>query len=374
MSQLNFRNLVEVLHEPERVENWSNAEWQDAILVFRFSRLLASMKYRLEEKDQFESLPDNVRFHLESAAVLAERQVQQVLFEVSELQSLFSATPEIRPVLLKGAAYIANGTRNSKGRICSDIDLLVERKFLNQSESLLMKSLWRHNDISDYDEKYYREFAHEIPPLIHLERATVLDLHHNIYMSISNRAPKIEVFLNHLQKSPAGLYTLTAPAAFIHSVIHLYLNEDIKFGLRDVYDQWKLCEEFSSEQFWQDCINISRDCGFLFELMLSIGVIKSFFNLRLPEFVETIYTSESKALRFKFWWVIYQHAFTPEHFLVNTKRATAARMLVVFRGHWAKMPLSILIKHTSVKVYDFVFGVLVGERDKQTSQTKGLQG
>jgi len=44
----------------------------------------------------------------------------------------------------------------------------------------LMLEGWVSGHRSAYDQRYYRKWMHEIPPMTHIRRQTVLDLHHNI--------------------------------------------------------------------------------------------------------------------------------------------------------------------------------------------------
>jgi hypothetical protein len=82
--------------------------------------------------------------------------------------------------VLKGAAYVAAGLPAAAGRLFNDIDLLVPREQLPQAESALMLAGWHASGLSEYDKRYYRRWMHEIPPLQHVQRDTVIDLHHAI--------------------------------------------------------------------------------------------------------------------------------------------------------------------------------------------------
>ena len=48
------------------------------------------------------------------------------------------------------------------------------------AEQLLLHAGWSHMKADEYDQHYYREWMHELPPLQHKERGTVVDLHHGI--------------------------------------------------------------------------------------------------------------------------------------------------------------------------------------------------
>ena len=97
-------------------------------------------------------------------------------------------------VFLKGAAYIAKNLSCSFGRTFSDIDVLVKKQDLPRIEQTLKFSDWLKTEIDDYDEKYYRTWMHEIPPLQHVHRGTILDVHHNILPSTNKNTPDANKF------------------------------------------------------------------------------------------------------------------------------------------------------------------------------------
>jgi hypothetical protein len=95
------------------------------------------------------------------------------------------ARPGARPaggpvLLLKGAAYAAAGLPPAAGRLFSDIDLMVPKAQIATAEALLTFDGWVGSHHSAYDQRYYRQWMHELPPMTHIRRRTVLDLHHNI--------------------------------------------------------------------------------------------------------------------------------------------------------------------------------------------------
>jgi len=91
---------------------------------------------------------------------------------------LAALDPEI--ILLKGAAYLEAGLPCSQGRTLSDLDLLVRREELPRIEKTLQEAGWESDTEEEYDQRYYREWMHEIPPLKHRFRGLEVDIHHNL--------------------------------------------------------------------------------------------------------------------------------------------------------------------------------------------------
>ena len=50
---------------------------------------------------------------------------------------------------------------------------------------MLLDGGWQYDEVNDYDQRYYRDWMHETPPLIHKNRSMEVDLHHNIVPPVS---------------------------------------------------------------------------------------------------------------------------------------------------------------------------------------------
>jgi hypothetical protein len=100
-------------------------------------------------------------------------------WEISRIQRAL-ASVDTPIIFLKGAAYLMSALANAKGRLSSDIDILVAKNMLPQVESALIEHGWEPIKLADYDQLYYRTWAHELPPLRHRDRNTVVDVHHTI--------------------------------------------------------------------------------------------------------------------------------------------------------------------------------------------------
>src|SRR5690606_2651387 len=118
----------------------------------------------------------------------------------------------------------------------------------------LMLRGWATTHHNAYDQRYYREWMHELPPMQHVTRQSVLDVHHAI-LPITAR----------LRSDPAKLLQAAQPVArdpvlkvlaptdmVLHSATHLFLNEEFSNGLRDLADLDVLLRHFSVDPgFWQ---------------------------------------------------------------------------------------------------------------------------
>src|SRR3546814_4498658 len=77
---------------------------------------------------------------------------------------------------------------SARGRLFSDIDFMVPRARIEEVEHRLLDAGWEPAVADEYDQLYYRRWTHQIPPLRHFRRNTVLDVHHTI-VPLTARAP-----------------------------------------------------------------------------------------------------------------------------------------------------------------------------------------
>ena len=155
-----------------------------------------------------------------------------------ELNRIERALKHLRfPILLlKGAAYVAAGLP-ARGRLVSDIDIMVPRQALDGAEAALEAAGWRPIKLDPYDQRYYRTWMHELPPLVHPERGTVVDLHHTILPPTSRLKPDPAKLWSAAQPLGTGpLHVLAPPDMVPHSAAHLFHDGDLRLSLRDLVD------------------------------------------------------------------------------------------------------------------------------------------
>ncbi|WJG08455.1 nucleotidyltransferase family protein [Aliiglaciecola sp. LCG003] len=358
---IDTRSLFSLLLEPKVGVDYSLSYWQEVIFILREAKVLASLYHSAQRHGCLNQYPEFAQKHLNSAQVYADRQALQINFEASELRLLFEEI-DVTAIFLKGAGYTLRDSSNSRGRICSDIDVLVNQQDLAKAEAHLKSRRWKSEPLSDYDEKYYRQWAHEIPPLIHLNRATVVDMHHNLYPPISGRSPDVSSFIASRQKTQNGCFVLDPASTVMHSIIHMFANEDSSSWMRDMLDILLLIEEFGDDAFWLKLLDLSKQTGFNFETLCCLRSIQYYSEILLPEiaqqFVANFPLSKRQA------WLLenaFIPAVAPEHDQVLGRRHKVAKNIVYLRGHWIKMPTSILFKHFVIKLFLSLRDQLVGK-------------
>jgi acetolactate synthase small subunit len=368
MNKLQHHVISTVLLEPKRALRLDLDTWQSVILVLREEKLLATLYHLSLEKAVFEQYPEFAQRHLYSASMYARRQSKQIFYEALLLQELLEKNG-ITPIFLKGANYTLRSSSNSQGRICSDIDVLVKVEELDSCESLLLSQNWKSEKLTQYDDRYYRQWAHEIPPLIHPFRGTVIDIHHNLYLPISGRSPKIELFINELEFTADNFAVLKIPQTVMHSIIHLFMNESFSSGMRDLFDIYRLIKEHGDEYFWNELIVLARQSNFLVELQYCLVALETIFSFDVPEYMSIALHENQLSWTQKIWAKhIFANAILPQHPLISLNRQHFASSIAYFRGHWVKMPKSVLAKHFVEKLYNQLLDQVLGKHQLDPKQ------
>ena len=215
--------LVRTLRSPAVVARFSMSEWDTLIRQARAAGLLARLAHHLRQHGLTAAIPAMALWHFDAAETLADKQRTAVRWELQQLRAAL-ADLDSPLIVLKGAAYVAANLPAAAGRLFNDIDILVPRERLPKAESSLMLAGWHASGLSEYDKRYYRRWMHEIPPLQHVQRATVIDVHHAILPDTARYHPdpaKLRSRAVAVEGLP-GVYVLAAEDRILHSATHLF--------------------------------------------------------------------------------------------------------------------------------------------------------
>ncbi|MFT7416427.1 MAG: hypothetical protein ACI9DS_001574, partial [Glaciecola sp.] len=207
---LNQHFIIHLFLRPDMLLALTEPECSKVIVVLRKQKVLAKLAFLIFDKKLDKQLDDKTIRHLKNALKIAEKQKEQVFLEANEIMYILKPVSEF-VVFLKGAAYSLNHSLAGQGRIYSDIDILVNKAQLTDCEQTLALHGWFGEKINDYDQRYYRKWAHEIPPLAHIHRGTIIDVHHNIIPIVSNDAPSALALKNYIKTNTDGIQTLSLP-------------------------------------------------------------------------------------------------------------------------------------------------------------------
>ena len=153
-------------------------------------------------------------------------------------------------ILLKGAGYLLAGLPPASGRIFADVDLLVPEDMVPKIEERLVDRGWFKTQIDPYDDRYYRVWMHEIPPLRHNERGTEIDIHHRLLPKTSRVKSNHDLlFEASLPLADHRLHVLAPVDMVLHALVHLFLegDPDEVLRFRDLLDVHDLLCHFGQE-------------------------------------------------------------------------------------------------------------------------------
>lgn len=341
--------LTKILTRPESAKQFKLGDWQEVLHDARHSSMVGKLYSVVWATGAFNSLiPDHVSRHLRSEYIYYLRQKQQVQWEIRQLKKVAIDT-NTNLVLLKGAAYFYIESRAGNGRTISDIDIIVRKDEIKYLEKALFVDGWMTEKIDDYDKQYYREWAHEIAPLRHYQRGTVLDLHHNIFPPLRKLVLNSESLLENAVFHEDRIGVLQLEDLILHSATHLFWEGEFDKGYRDLFDLYQLFNELEEKGMisFPSLVKRAEHLGLVGPLFLAQRYCQKVFDL--PSFFSPTINNHPKApkgLKLLILDLLFLNALQP-HTPANL-RSTRMRFsltLLYLRGHYIKMPLNILIPH-----------------------------
>lgn len=324
--------------------------WESLIRQARTADLLGTLAVRLEARGLFRDVPDAPRAHLVAALYRCRAQEAAVRREVEAVRLILQPL-RIPVVLLKGAAYVLADLPPARGRMFTDIDILVPRDSLPAVESALMLGGFATTHPHPYDQRYYRRWRHELPPMQHVKRMTVLDVHHTIVADISGvHVDTGALFRAALPLAAApGLHVLAPVDMVLHSATHLFRNEDLTHGYRDLVDLDALLRHFGDPRFWDALPARASQLGLGRPLYYTLHWTARMFGTAVP--APTRAAVAVNAPRPPAGWLmekLVERALRPDPRHAST---LWARRAMYVRGHWLKMPMPLLAWHLTVKAF-----------------------
>ncbi len=343
--------VAAALLEPASVQRFEATDWDLLVRQARAAELLARIAALLEQHGLLEGVPHGPREALASALALANAQHDEARREVAHVRAAL-ASLDVRIVLLKGAAYVFSGVPAARGRTLSDLDVLVPRDRLAEVESALLLAGWATTHPSKYDQHYYRTWMHELPPLQHVRRQTMLDVHHAILPATARLKPDSGKLLSAaVPVGSSGIHVLAPHDMVLHSLTHLFQNEELSHGLRDLSDVDLLLRHFGAASgFWEHLLERARELGLVRPLYYGLHQVHRI--LRTPVPLETLQATGQLGPRWPLRAVmdgLWSRALRPLH-PSTTEPLTGTTLLLLYaRAHWQRMPPALLARHLLIK-------------------------
>ena len=202
--------LLHAVCDPLTLARLDVASIDKVVHAARQHMLLARLAQDLAPLGVFDGLPEAARRQLANARIAAEANVIALRYEIDRVRRALGGLGS-RVVLLKGAAYLRADLPPARGRVSVDLDILLPAADLIRAEQALIAKGWQPRETDSYDQHYYRDWMHEIPPLIHRERDLELDVHHTIFPPVSGIRIDAAALLAAAVPLDDGLFVLTPP-------------------------------------------------------------------------------------------------------------------------------------------------------------------
>lgn len=345
---------LEPLWRRSRLPAFGGIGWESLLSQARRARLHARLAQHLSDVDGMVQVPPAARVHLKNAMKEAGRKRDEVFWETDRIAHALANVPT-PVVLLKGAAYVLAGLPPGRGRLFSDVDILVPREHLREVEDALFAAGWIAQKLDPYDERYYRDWMHELPPLEHVSRHTQLDVHHTITPPTSRFAIDAGQLLARARPLPGHprLAVLSPADMVLHGIVHLLQDGDFSGGLRDLLDFDDLLRHFSADpSFWPELLKRTSELGLEAVLYYALTEARRLFGTAVPPELEDQLTAlQPPALRRHAMLWLLGLALRPDHPDCDSAFTGLARSMLYVRSHWLRMPWHQILPHLARKAW-----------------------
>lgn len=332
-----------------------NAGWRRLIGQAQMAGLLPRLALRLQQLGAWDRLPPRARENLLSALALAERQQLSVAWELGQLSQALRASGQ--PVLLlKGAAYLAAGLPPAQGRTFADVDLLLPHAALPAAEAALQAAGWLPAERDAYNDRYYRTWMHELPPLVHLRRGTAVDVHHTVTPPTSAFNVDGALLIAAAVPVPGrdDFLMLQPVDMVLHSAVHLFGEGEFDRALRDLLDMLWLVQHFAGRDpgFWPALLTRAAELRLQVPLHHALAQLQRLFGLVPPESVHDAVRAMAPG-GLAGWAMprLLTRAIKPRHPSCAAPGDGLARWLLYVRSHALRMPLRLLVPHLVRKAW-----------------------
>lgn len=344
---------MQVLSRSRIGDSLSPTDWDCLLRDARRCALLPRLPHHLPATA---AVPPPVRRQLQSGEKVGRFFERQLRWEIECLSRDLQEFAE-PVVFLKGAAYLLTDLPIARGRHVNDIDILVDRQQLAKAEQVLRQHGWQPLPVSEYDDRYYRQWMHELPPLRHPQRKMALDLHHALLPPTGRVRPDTSQLLQAAQPISTSMLpdakVLCPEDMYLHAAAHMFQDGELSGSLRDLLDLDGLYRHFSA-----------ADGRFPHRLIQRANVLQ----LQRPLHYALRYTrrllltpvdEEAAAMLSPLgpsWgsaWVmdrLVHRALIPPNQDGTPVKQRFAQFILYLRSHWLRMPPLLLARHLTRKL------------------------
>jgi len=343
--------LIAAIRDPGRLLDLDAKAWEAVLSCARRNGVLAYLASRAEMRGVTADLPPFARDALSSARLSAARIGQLALWELDRVGRVLRPA-RLDVVALKGVAYLLRGLRHASTRRMSDIDVMVRSESLPGAERALRTAGWTFANTDPYDERYYRTWSHELPPMQFPGRMLALDVHHTICPPASRLRPDpVSMWAKAEPAGKEGVYLLCPEDSVLHAAVHLFFDSDFDSRFRELVDLHELVTAFAeSDGFWRRLLGRARELGLERPLYYALRALLDVLATPVPGEVLEETSSFGPPAPVAAWMrktlatvlaPVDPEPWPPPH--------AVKLWLLYVRSHWLRMPAHALIPHLARK-------------------------
>lgn len=344
--------IVQVLQNPRMMTELDVEGWNDLFFQARLLKLEGRLACDALDQEIWEKLPAKAQQILTNAKISVEAQQRKIMWEVNRIRRALMGF-EGKIILVKGGAYIAQNLPCARGRHSVDIDILVAKNTLDRVEDYLLKAGYESQLLNEYDQKYYREWAHELPPLVHPDRLVEVDVHHTILQVTNKLSPQIDLMIEAAVPVDDQISVLEPPDMLLHSIVHQFVDGTLKSSLRNLLEQHEMYTDFGRDpDFWTNFMARTELLGIGRPVFYSLRYCHYFLGTEIPEQVRRTSTRSSPGfIQLKLMDLMVKYCMVP----YGKKRSKILDYLytngLFIRSHWLRMPPIMLASHLLRKLF-----------------------
>ena len=347
--------FLAAIREPGRALDWTIEDWQRIVRLSRRLRLLSRLAAGLQAQALLDAVPAPARRHLVAELQLSRWRVTAMRWALERVGAAL-ADCHHPIVLLKGAAYIGQDLSIARGRMPADVDILVPREHIAVAQDRLRQAGWQEVELDAHDQRYYREWSHEVPPMRHPVHRIELDLHHNVLPPVAKIHVDAARLLGRIRPSRLPGWSVFDPVdQFLHAAAHLFCDSELRDRIRDLVDLDELARHFADAdaRFWPSLGERAAELGLSEPLALAAHLLVAWFDTPIPaQTLKQVRQAGPGALHR--WWLL--PVMTRVLMPVEPDREAGwpvrlADALVLARYHRNRMPLKLLAPHLLHKAF-----------------------
>lgn len=335
--------LLRGLQEPLDIDEM---HWERLLRIARASGLHARLAAANLDKAR---ITDVVRRHLLSSARIASYRAQSVRAELFQLAPL--VTGDFPVIVLKGGAYLLQRRPLATGRFVSDVDLLVPRKHLRAMEERLHAGGWQAEKLTPYDERYYRDWSHETPPMRQPGHSLEVDLHHALTPVTGSLAFDPARLFERSEPIPGTPFRALCPQdQVLHACLHCFHDGELDLRVREVVDIDGLLRTFGDHpDFWRDLVARAHELGLQRPLWYGLHFAQAWLDCPVPRATREALSAPSALSRMAMDAFVQMAMFPSDPDSPPPLSVRFARLLMRTRYHLLRMPLHLLLPHLARK-------------------------